>query len=246
MTQHLVHVKDLEALFRESSGSDLLRKKHFCPVCKLYRTATNKKMLKHYKQCRNPNYFKKLYAPSENVDLPDGNLIKPPNSYKTSVPVLRGFFDFETLHRKKTNEKCEICIKKLKNLGCVKEIMIYCEHKNKNQTINCSELPAICFSLILINQKNETVFEYLYSGIDSAEHFTNLLLEKEEKCVRYIDRNMKMHMTEKNKFDFFSSDRCEECKEYFSDVIKKCRDHDHFTGKYRAALCNFCNLQKKT
>ena len=57
MTQHLVHVKDLEALFRESSGSDLLRKKHFCPVCKLYRTATNKKMLKHYKQCRNPNYF---------------------------------------------------------------------------------------------------------------------------------------------------------------------------------------------
>ena len=32
----------------------------------------------------------------------------------------------------------------------------------------------------------------------------------------------------------------------FSKATKKCCDHDHFTGQYRGALCNFCNLQKKT
>ena len=89
------------------------------------------------------------------------------------------------------------------------------------------------------------MFEAFHIGEDSAEYFTKLLLSKEVKFKRYIDRNMKLQMTETDNRVFKLSTHCEECGKLFDDRVRKCRDHDHFTGKYRAALCNFCNLQKK-
>ena len=134
--QHLIHVKDLAALFRESSGNSQLRKKLFCPACMLYKSASHDKMLKHYKQCRNPNFFKEYYAPAKGIYLPDGNIIPPPNSYRTSTPVLRGFFDFETLHHPKIKEECNICYTRLQKLSCMNEMEIYCTHKNKKTNIH--------------------------------------------------------------------------------------------------------------
>ncbi len=246
ITNHLIYIKDLNALFRETGTTNQQRKKkYFCPVCKCFKTTSHKNMSAHFKQCRNPNFFNKYYAPARAMYLPEGNIIPPPNSYRTSSPVLRGFFDFETLHKKNQKVMCEICYQRLKKLGCMKKITMYCKHQKKKQIFNLTELPAICFSLILVNQKNKKVFEAFHTGEDSAEYFTQLLLNKEDSFMEYIDRNMKMKMTDMDKEAFKASTHCEQCGKIFNDEIIKCRDHDHFSGKFRSALCNFCNLQKK-
>ena len=79
--------------------------------------AVKKKMIKHFKQCSDRKYFKKILPPYAPMHVPDGNLLPPPHSYKSSIPVLRGFFDFETLHHPRTSESCEICLKKIGEIG---------------------------------------------------------------------------------------------------------------------------------
>ena len=51
-----------------------------------------------------------------------------------------------------------------------------------------------------------------------------------------------MAMTEKDKIDFENAKTCYLCKKIFASD-KKCRDHDHKTGKYRGAAHNKCNLR---
>ena len=91
-------------------------------------------MIKHFKQCSDRKYFKKILPPYAPMHVPDGNLLPPPHSYKSSIPVLRGFFDFETLHHPRTSESCEICLKKLVKLGCRKTVIFKCIHTNNKQS----------------------------------------------------------------------------------------------------------------
>ena len=128
------------------------------------------------------------------MHVPDGNLLPPSHSYKSSIPVLRGFFDFETLHHPRNSKSCEICLKKLVKLGCRKTVDFKCIHTNKKQSFLCTELPPICFSLIIIDQEGQKMFEKVYSGQDAAEVFINLLIEKEPDFLKFIDRNMELRM----------------------------------------------------
>ena len=50
-------------------------------------------------------------------------------------------------------------------------------------------------------------------------------------------------MTTEAKAAFAAADCCEHCGKGFKTSKDKCRDHDHFTGKYRAALCKTCNTK---
>ena len=52
-----------------------------------------------------------------------------------------------------------------------------------------------------------------------------------------------MKMTEEDERDFRTAAYCSECGGKFGPSEAKVRDHDHHTGKYRSALCSFCNLQ---
>ena len=130
-------------------------------------------------------------------------------------------------------------------LGCRKTVDFKCIHTNKKQSFLCTELPPICFSLIIIDQEGQKIFENVYSGQDAAEVFINLLIEKEPDFLKFIERNMELRMNARNWANFESSDHCYECEVTFSKATTKCCDHDHFTGRYRGAHCNFCNLQKK-
>ena len=40
---------------------------------------------------------------------------------------------------------------------------------------------------------------------------------------------------------YLATTQCMRCSIQFSERIKKCMDHDHVTGLYRAVLCNSCN-----
>ena len=55
-----------------------------------------------------------------------------------------------------------------------------------------------------------------------------------------------MIFTFKDKDDFEKAEICWICQKEFGEREKKVRDHCHFTGKYRGAAHNKCNLQFKT
>ena len=52
-------------------------------------------------------------------------------------------------------------------------------------------------------------------------------------------------LTEKEQYDFEKAKICWICQKEFGEREKKVRDHCHFTGKYRGAAHNKCNLQLK-
>lgn len=254
--QHLIHIKSKSDLFRASLSTCQHRPmKYFCPSCNLFRSDSYMKLSKHFKQCRQPKYFNKKYVPSTNQFLPDGNMIAPPSSYRSLPPALRGFFDFETLHSTPDTANCIRCSSTLKKIGATIDVQLVCTHTNEKKSFSCSELPAIAFSLLIVDPHNNIVFDHYYCGEDAAKEFIKILLEKEKHFYNMLTTNIKMVWREEDQEIFDKTNECCECGKVFSapdssgsvntNFVKKVRDHDHQTGGFRAALCNGCNLQKK-
>ena len=241
LKQHLIHISDISALFRESGQ---MRKHTFCPSCFHFKTQSYTKMMAHWRVCTDSNYFKKIYPEPENEFLPDGHILPPPNSSKSERPYLRGFFDFETMHSIQ-NDSCEKCLTRLKKLGLMGTFEIDCVHHKAQKTIRMTELPAICFNLLILDEEGGIVFEEYYQGADAAAQFSKLLFAIEDKMMKIIDTNTKMVMTDADLKTFTAATECEECGKVFDETVPKCRDHHHFSGKFRGTLCNNCNLQKK-
>ena len=243
--RHLIHIKDISSFFRNSCGLGQQRRHTYCPSCFHFKTESYTKMMSHWKVCTDSNYFKKKYPEAKREFLPDGNVIPTPNSYKSERPYLRGFFDFETLHSPQENA-CTQCVTKLKKLGFSGTFEVECAHTNEQKTIRLTELPAICFSLLILDEQGEIVYEKYYQGSDAAAYFSEHLYSIQDQMMEIIDKNTKMIMTKEDRAKFNAATQCEECGKLFDDKTPKCRDHHHLSGKFRGTLCNFCNLQKKS
>ena len=68
------------------------------------------------------------------------------------------------------------------------------------------------------------------------------MLEEVIKIIANIPEKMIFGEKEKEQFD--KETKCWICKEEFEDDVKV-RDHCHFTGRYRGAAHNSCNLKYK-
>lgn len=91
----------------------------------------------------------------------------------------------------------------------------------------------------------------LYRGENAAQNFVMRMygimsnVAKKLKCYKPMNP---LTNEEKNSFD--AATHCQMCKKVFGfnsvtqKNVKKVRDHCHFTGRYRAALCNQCNLRR--
>lgn len=245
-TQHLIFITDVAALFRETVPGGQKRKHELiCSVCQDFVTSSVEKLSSHFKQCSDPNYFKKTYPKALSAPLPDGNLIPPPNSYRSEPPRLRGFFDFECLHQRKEDVGCHKCLNTMKKIGAGKNRKVKCPHSSDLKTTTITDLPAICFSLLVIDSEDKIVYESYYEGEDAAAKFVELLLRKESDFFDIIEEYIEMDLTEENKREFEKATHCAECSNEFGPYETKVRDHNHHTGDFRSALCNFCNLQKK-
>lgn len=231
-TQHLIHIKDRAAVFRKSLARSQQRKmRFFCSSCQLFRSDSAERMDRHHKMCKDQEYVKAYYPPQADAYTPyEGNIIRPPNSYRTSLPVLRGIFDFETAHIQEPQESCSRCFNIMNKLSSKDIESFICPHTKKTLSYTSSSLPPICFSLIMINNKNEKVFEKFHVGTNSAEYLIKLLVKKQEEFMKYIDQNMEMNMTKIDKWRFNKSTHCKSCNKKFDENVVKTRDHDHFTG----------------
>ena len=231
-TSHLVHIRDRAALFRPSYDGGQQHRKHpfFCPTCKLYRSESMMKMEQHFKRCTNQDYVEKVLPPAVDEFFPNGNIIALPSSYRSSPPILRGFMDFETSHRKIPPDFCQRCHSTLQGLNCNSDVEIYCQHKQKKQSLQLTQLPAVTFSLLIVDQDNKKVYERYYEGEDAGREFARLLIREEAFFHDYIDKNAQMKMSAEDVLEFEEAAVCV-CGKVFSSEILKCRDHDHYTGE---------------
>ena len=95
-----------------------------------------------------------------------------------------------------------------------------------------------CFDDNVFSQEPTT-----YTGEDAAQRFVEML----EKDIIEIANNpaKKMIFGKKEKEQFNKETKCWICNGEFKEDDKKVRDHCHFTGRYRGAAHNKCDLDYK-
>ena len=79
------------------------------------------------------------------------------------------------------------------------------------------------------------------SDYDAMDTFINWL-ESDVKEIANLE-NKDMIFTPENEKEFINASNCWLCGEYMGN--DRVRDHCHFTGKFRGAACNSCNLKLK-
>ena len=91
-----------------------------------------------------------------------------------------------------------------------------------------------------------------YTKRSENEDISKIFVQELEKVVKEIYEIFKVEVemifTEEDEKDFENAKECYACGREFdgySEYLKKCRDHDHFTGKYRVAAHSTCNLKMK-
>ena len=80
---------------------------------------------------------------------------------------------------------------------------------------------------------------------DIGQKFVEMLEEDIKRIYKKFDFSAKMIFTEKDRCTFEKATVCWICQGEFDETQKKVRDHCHFTGKFRGAAHNLCNLQFK-
>ena len=86
-----------------------------------------------------------------------------------------------------------------------------------------------------------------YRGKDCMKKFSKDLREHATKIINYEKKKM-IPLTTEEKIHYNEQEICYICKKEFDASDKKhykLRDHCHYTGKYRGAAHNICNLRYK-
>ena len=83
-----------------------------------------------------------------------------------------------------------------------------------------------------------------YRGKDYLKKFSKDLREHATKIINYEKKKM-IPLTTEEKIYHNEQEICYICKKEFDEKNYKVRDHCHYTGKYRGAAHNMCNLRYK-
>ena len=113
-----------------------------------------------------------------------------------------------------------------------------CEKQNEtNKSIN--KHIACVYSINVVDNHSNRCKQTYYRGDDSVTKFC-----KEIRAIAY----KKIELTVEEQKEYENATYCHICKKEFGDKKKhrKVRDHDHYTGKYRGAAHNICNLGYST
>ena len=81
-----------------------------------------------------------------------------------------------------------------------------------------------------------------YRGKDCMKKFSKDLREHTTKIINYEKKKM-IPLTKEEKIYHNEQEICYICKKEFDEKNYKVRDHCHYTGKYRRAAHNMCNLR---
>ena len=215
---HYCLVKNISALL----SSQINKHKGTCNICLNCFNGFNTQdsLNKHKEYCYN-NECVKINMP------PPGSFLEFKNFVHSEKAPFAIYADFESL---------------------IKPLDVCDPDPEKSYTKKCSKHKPISFCYY-IKSFNESVYKsklriYIKkeeSDYDAMDTFINWL----ESDVREIANleNKDMIFTPENEKEFINASNCWLCGEYMGN--DRVRDHCHFTGKFRGAACNSCNLKHK-
>ena len=103
---------------------------------------------------------------------------------------------------------------------------------------------GFCYKIVGQNIKRCVLFRAT-DNEDVSRKFVEMLEEDIKKIFQQFNFSKKMVISSQEQKDFLNAEFCWICQKKFKKDEKKVRDHDHFTGKFRGAAHNKCNLQFK-
>ncbi len=229
-SNHFVLVENPNKFLRNIYENDTKKKSYqhslFCLNC-MNRFYLKSKLEQHQEIC-SMNRPKMERCPEEGK-----NKIFFKN-YQNCFPLeYISYLDFECILPKNT-EICTDCN------------TLRCKCDKSFTKIETSQHP-IGYCFLILDSKQNILHEKIYSGPDAAEHFVNHLLEQNNIWIEnLLHQKEPMKMLKKDIKHFEESTNCYMCDVSFSRPrVVKCRDHDHTSGKYIGAACNFCNLRRQ-
>ena len=208
-------VKNVSRLL-SSQVSNHKEKHHFCVRC-LNAFWTHKSLNKHLEYCSNHEPVK--------IEMPKkGDILKFKNFHRGEKVPFIIYADFECF---------------------IKSIQSSNPNPESSYTNKYQKHEPISFSYY-IKCLNDNVFKPVlrsYTGEDAAQKFVEML-EEDIKIIANIP-DVPMIFGKKEEERFNKETKCWICKGEFKedDDNKKVKDHCHFTGRYRGAAHNSCNLK---
>ena len=215
---HYLVVKNLSGLLRGitcNHNADFYCLNCFCSY------STKNKVEKYKKICENHDYC--------HVEMPtkDNNIIKYNHGEKSIKIPFTLYADLECLF-----EKMSTC-QNDPNKSSITKI-------NKHTPSGYSIFTNCSFD------KSKNKISY-YRGDDYMKKFCKDLREHSTRTINYEKKNM-ISLIPEEKIHHNKQKVCYICKKEFDNNNKKqqkVRDHYHYTGKYRGAAHNICNLRYK-
>ena len=215
---HYLVIKNLSGLLKGITSNHV--GDFYCLNCAY---STKNKLEKHKKICENHDYC--------HVEMPtkDNNIIKYNHGEKSIKMPFTIYADLE----------------------CLLEKMDTCENDpNKSSTTKINKHIPSGYSVFthcsFDESKNKLNY---YRGDDCMEKFCKDLREHSTKIINYEKKKI-IPLTTKEKIYHNEQKVCYTCKKEFDNndndkKQQKVRDHCHYTGKYRVAAHNICNLGYK-
>ena len=214
---HYLVVKNLSRLLRGITSNH--NADFYCLSC-FCSYSTKNKLEKHKKICENHDYCR--------VEMPtkDNNIIKYNHGEKSIKIPFTIYADLE----------------------CLLEKMSTCQNDpNKSSTTKINKHTpsgsSIFTNCSFDESKNKISY---YRGDDCMKKFCKDLREHSTKIINYKKKKM-ISLTTEEKIHYNKKKLCYICKKEFDNNKKqqKVRDHCHYTGNFRGAAHNICNLRYK-
>ncbi|XP_040070859.2 uncharacterized protein LOC120843531 [Ixodes scapularis] len=123
---------------------------------------------------------------------------------------------------------------------CVYDFEAILEAESMGQAYE-KHVPSSFCTLVIRSTDSRIVEQFLYRGEDCVEKFISILNQLSKLIGEWI-RSEEVPLVSVNEEAHASASHCAICGESFGNRKRKVRDHDHFSGSYRQALCQGCNL----
>jgi hypothetical protein len=218
---HYSVVKDMSKLV----GSQISKnehKKYICDRC-LNAFGSNELLEKHLELCSNNDYQRHEYPKP-------GSTTKFENYKKTQEFPITIYADFECYIRKLIAEEQSL------------DKSSTTQYQKHNPSGFCYYIK--CFDDSIYKPKL-VHYTQQHEGEDITKKFVDMLVEEIKDIYNRLKTPVPINMTSKDTDNYNLSTQCYACGGEFTEMDYKVNDHCHYTGKYRGAAHNSCNLKMK-